>query len=476
LRIFLDPQEAETASGDLIEAYRDSICPQRGRWHADVWYVRQVFSYVLRARGTPLRNWLSVGLALCVLTIGFSLLMYPGLLPGSFAAIVVAGLLFYSFAAAFRTRPVTSEDKVVLQFGTQYGVAIGALCIAGYVDDYTRVLGVGFLLGILAIALPFVAGAHAAIRLWRVRAGMRVGFWSGLIGGVIIFVWMMLMEYAGALIIGLPGAEIPSNPAYAAVEYQRANMIDTLRGGLIHLFLFGGVFSVIFGTVGGLAGILAARTGRGPDEPSRIRWSYEDPDEIRAHNCQQNSRGLWWLLISAGMLALFLAVFVGVRRHIETRPTSAASIPEPALQTAPEYLARGDEYFDRRDYAGALSDYSRALEMNPNFAEAYNNRAYAYMMLTNYASALPDLDAAIRLRPNYVNALMKRGDIHNFYYQVDRKLAIADYDRIIALGPAAYSRTSVCGHRLVAQHNGMSAGLWFSVVLSGRMATAGCVE
>jgi hypothetical protein len=71
---------------------------------------------------------------------------------------------------------------------------------------------------------------------------------------------------------------------------------------------------------------------------------------------------------------------------------------------------------------------------------------------------------------------MKRGDIHNFYYQVDRKLAIADYDRIIALGPAAYSRTSVCGHRLVAQHNGMSAGLWFSVVLSGRMATAGCVE
>jgi tetratricopeptide (TPR) repeat protein len=56
-------------------------------------------------------------------------------------------------------------------------------------------------------------------------------------------------------------------------------------------------------------------------------------------------------------------------------------------------------------------------------AEAYNNRAYTYMTIRDYADALPDLDQATALRPTYVNALMNRGDIYNFYYQIDRARA-----------------------------------------------------
>ena len=49
LRMFLREDEAETESGDLLEAYRDSIYPNRGRWRADLWFMRQVASYVFRA-------------------------------------------------------------------------------------------------------------------------------------------------------------------------------------------------------------------------------------------------------------------------------------------------------------------------------------------------------------------------------------------------------------------------------------------
>jgi hypothetical protein len=49
LRMFLRPDEAETESGDLLEAYRDSIYRDRGRWRADLWYMRQVAGYILRA-------------------------------------------------------------------------------------------------------------------------------------------------------------------------------------------------------------------------------------------------------------------------------------------------------------------------------------------------------------------------------------------------------------------------------------------
>jgi hypothetical protein len=68
LRTCLSPEEAETESGDLLEAYRDSIYPTRGRWRADFWYVRQVAGYLLRARGMELRNWILAGLALSVFT------------------------------------------------------------------------------------------------------------------------------------------------------------------------------------------------------------------------------------------------------------------------------------------------------------------------------------------------------------------------------------------------------------------------
>jgi hypothetical protein len=95
---------------------------------------------------------------------------------------------------------------------------------------------------------------------------MRVGFWSGLISGLIAFFALAVIGYVLALVPGLPGAEIPSaDHVYTAAEFERLNVIDALGGALAHLFLFGGVFSVVGGTVGGCAGILLARAGRGAD-------------------------------------------------------------------------------------------------------------------------------------------------------------------------------------------------------------------
>lgn len=46
LRAFLKPGDFETVSGDLLEQYRDSVFPARGRRRADLWYVAQVSSFV----------------------------------------------------------------------------------------------------------------------------------------------------------------------------------------------------------------------------------------------------------------------------------------------------------------------------------------------------------------------------------------------------------------------------------------------
>jgi hypothetical protein len=48
LRLLLQPEDAEPVSGDLLEEYRDSIYPSRGRWRANLWFVRQVAGFAWR--------------------------------------------------------------------------------------------------------------------------------------------------------------------------------------------------------------------------------------------------------------------------------------------------------------------------------------------------------------------------------------------------------------------------------------------
>jgi hypothetical protein len=46
LRLLLRSDDAETVSGDLLEEYRKTVYPSRGRWRADVWYAAQVVSFM----------------------------------------------------------------------------------------------------------------------------------------------------------------------------------------------------------------------------------------------------------------------------------------------------------------------------------------------------------------------------------------------------------------------------------------------
>src|SRR5205823_2192441 len=48
LRLVLRPHDFGSVSGDLLEEYRDSVLPTRGKRRADWWYVRQVLGFLSR--------------------------------------------------------------------------------------------------------------------------------------------------------------------------------------------------------------------------------------------------------------------------------------------------------------------------------------------------------------------------------------------------------------------------------------------
>lgn len=159
------------------------------------------------------------------------------------------------------------------------------------------------------------------------------------------------------------------------------------------------------------------------------------------------------------IIVVFFFVLIGIRIYSSVPRENqqclsihlAKSIPVKNPSTPADYFAQGNYDFDRGDCKKAVLDYTKAIDLDPGYAEAYNNRAYTYMMMTYYPLALSDLNKAIEIRPDYVHALMNRGDIYNFYL-INQKNAIADYDRVIASGQT--NDRTVCGHRYLAMHGG----------------------
>ena len=78
-------------------------------------------------------------------------------------------------------------------------------------------------------------------------------------------------------------------------------------------------------------------------------------------------------------------------------------------QTVEDYFNSGKAKNELKDYMGAIQDYSKAIEINPNYAFAYNNRGNAKHRLQDYREAIQDYTKAIELNPNFGKAYLGRG-------------------------------------------------------------------
>ena len=56
------------------------------------------------------------------------------------------------------------------------------------------------------------------------------------------------------------------------------------------------------------------------------------------------------------------------------------------------------------DYEGAIADYTKALEIDPDFADAYYNRGNAKKKLGDYKGAIADYNKALEIGPDFAAA------------------------------------------------------------------------
>ncbi len=97
------------------------------------------------------------------------------------------------------------------------------------------------------------------------------------------------------------------------------------------------------------------------------------------------------------------------------------------------HLFKGAFYDDKGQYGLAISEYTRAIEINPKYAKAYNNRGINFFYKGQYGQAISEYTKAIEINPKYAKAYNNRGIAYANKGQYD--LAISEYTKAIEINP-----------------------------------------
>ena len=108
------------------------------------------------------------------------------------------------------------------------------------------------------------------------------------------------------------------------------------------------------------------------------------------------------------------------------------------------YFARGQIFLAKEQIDNAISDFNKTIELNPYYTDAYIFRGSAYFKGGQLDKAIVDYNKVLEMEPDNTDIYNLRGNAYYIKGQIDR--AIADYTRAIELNPglaaAYYNRGS----------------------------------
>jgi TonB family protein len=111
--------------------------------------------------------------------------------------------------------------------------------------------------------------------------------------------------------------------------------------------------------------------------------------------------------------------------------------PTPTPVPTPDfafYRKRADENVGKGEYALAVNDYSKAIELNPKEVSVYLNRGLAHYNQKNYDLAAADYDKAIELNPKDSMLYFNRGNSYEKLGNLQK--AAVDYQKAFELDAA----------------------------------------
>lgn len=112
---------------------------------------------------------------------------------------------------------------------------------------------------------------------------------------------------------------------------------------------------------------------------------------------------------------------------------TAKECNEIGVQIQRSYRPKKEDKLD-----GAIIHYSKAIELDPNFAEAFNNRGTAKKELGHLENALKDYEEALKIAPDYAIAWYNKGQCYfdsTREYLIDPTKALKCFEKVLELNP-----------------------------------------
>lgn len=120
---------------------------------------------------------------------------------------------------------------------------------------------------------------------------------------------------------------------------------------------------------------------------------------------------------------------IGTSRSAESTVASNSN----TQPKADDFILAGFDRVDKKDFAGSVKEFTKALELNPKLVPARFWRGACNLLIGDARAAIADLTKALEINPNRVEAYMYRGSA---YAKLgNRQLALADLDKAVALKP-----------------------------------------
>ncbi len=101
--------------------------------------------------------------------------------------------------------------------------------------------------------------------------------------------------------------------------------------------------------------------------------------------------------------------------------------------TAEDWFQKGYNSFEIEEYDKAIECFQKAIEIHPDFAEAYYNMGTVYHYKGNYDRAIECYHKALEINPNHAKAFNNMGS--SYYYKINYDKAIECYHKAIEINP-----------------------------------------
>jgi hypothetical protein len=229
LRALLAQRSRDAIAGDLLEEYRESVFPAVGRLRAQIWYIRQVVSFLNVVDAMDVAGKISrpliwgIGAAVVVCVLFFALPYETGFPPSTMLFLFSGIVLIVSGATAIRT---LLEGWSLLRTGF-LGFALFA--VVTVVASSAQVFKPAFIIATF-LAIATTTGFRGAYRTGQVRSGIAAAVGIGSAAAVILVVTVNALNLPHP-----PLGAFPVLPAMAAISGTIGGMFGKRFGRTIPL-------------------------------------------------------------------------------------------------------------------------------------------------------------------------------------------------------------------------------------------------